>query len=362
MDYEQLPSLSIITHEQRTTSSPDSDRDAMQILRHTSLYYAHGDIALSAQYSDTVKYIFRVHRLFLTHHSEVFQDKIEALARDDGLPVEEYDGVPLLVLDNEDSSDGVASLLEVFYDVSSLPRRLAAEQRADLPLQLCGLLDISTRYHVQGVVSTIKDHIRKEWPVTLRGWEVRQLEFDSTPILHDVLPEAVSAIQFATEYNIPSILPAAFYLLSITPTNSDWRDQIPKSNVSSARWFSLDDSNAVRFAKGRDAMIAFYLDEAAKLDPGQDQYGFNMLSTHPRCKCDYSPLLLELRLLAVNRHLDCLRALSILSDRCKHDHKLCTSCMTRMRTHFQHMRTEIWKKLPDFFIVREDGNRITWNA
>lgn len=179
---------------------------------------------------------------------------------------------------------------------------------------------------------------------------------------YDLLPEPVSAIQFATTYELPSILPAAFYLLAITPTKRDWNDHQPP-NINAARWFSLSDSNAVRFAKGRDAMLEFYLSEAERdLAPQRDTYGWTTGPDRYHCTCDFDPLKLELKLLAVSHHLDCLKGLQNLMDRCEHRHKFCLNCMIRMHNHFRRVRTEVWKKLPDFFIVKEDGHRLTWNT
>lgn len=88
----------------------------MRTLRHPSLYFEQGDIALSAKDSDTLTYIFRVYRLFLTHHSEVFKAIIESLGSEGS--VEEYDGVPLVTLSEEDQAAEVANLLEVIHDPS----------------------------------------------------------------------------------------------------------------------------------------------------------------------------------------------------------------------------------------------------
>lgn len=190
---------------------------------------------------------------------------------------------------------------------------------------------------------------------------MRQLEIIKS-ISYDLLPEPVSAIQFATTYELPSILPAAFYLLAITPTKRDWNDHQPP-NIKAARWFSLSDSNSVRFVKGRDAMLEFYLSETGRdLAPPRNVHGYVVSIDGSSCNCDFDPLKLELKLLAVSHHLDCLKELQNLMDRCEHHHKFCANCMIRMRNHFQRVRSDIWRKLPEFFIVKEDGHCLTWNT
>ena len=244
---------------------------------------------------------------------------------------------------------------------------LAADERADAPLLLSSLLDISGRYKIPGVVAVIKDHIRKEWPTTLSGWAIRQLELKSTGA-HGTLPEPVSAIQFATTYDIPSILPAAFYHLAILPTKHDWRESREAAaaasyhvNVNAARWSSLDGPSAVRFAKGRDAMVEYYFAHVEdNMEPPVDQFNRRR---ETGCTCDFSALQTEIKLSGVCQNLDPLQELQTLVDRCDHLYRFCEACLVRVRGNFARLRVDIWNELPYFFAVGPwalDG--LTWDA
>ena len=70
-----------------------------------------------------------------------------------------------------------------------------------------------------------------DWPTTLDEWLVLEDELEKAAReelgLHSLgmdnrFPEPASAIRIALDYNIPSILPAAFYTLSRIRAKEDW--------------------------------------------------------------------------------------------------------------------------------------------
>ena len=88
----------------------------MQMNRHPSLYYTDGDIILSAQAeaeSPPILVLFRVDKLFLSRHSDVFRDMF-AVAPSENVE-EHYDGVPLVQMP-QDKAEDLALLIEVIYD------------------------------------------------------------------------------------------------------------------------------------------------------------------------------------------------------------------------------------------------------
>lgn len=78
--------------------------------RHESLYFADGDLVVSAEEVDTAnaRRLFRVHTEILSRHSPVFGDM---MAFPPG--TETYDGVPLVSL--SDKAEDVAALFDTFY-------------------------------------------------------------------------------------------------------------------------------------------------------------------------------------------------------------------------------------------------------
>lgn len=86
----------------------------MELQKNSSFYYADGDIVLSAYASPTSRQLFRVHRIFLSHYSEIFRDMFTVVSGD--YQEKMHDGVPLVDMPDDDSADAVASLLDVMYN------------------------------------------------------------------------------------------------------------------------------------------------------------------------------------------------------------------------------------------------------
>ena len=91
--------------------------------RHPSLYFADGDIALSAKTAAGVTQVFRIDRIFLSRHSEVFRDML-MVSSDKGSVGNMYDGVPLVSLPADDSAEDMESLLKVIYDPGCVQKSL----------------------------------------------------------------------------------------------------------------------------------------------------------------------------------------------------------------------------------------------
>lgn len=210
-------------------------------------------------------------------------------------------------------------------------------------------MEISNKYIVRDIPKTIVNHISAEWPRTLVEWNIRQKELESIPqSMHRTLPEPVAAIQFATIYDAPEILPAAFYQLCITPTESDWDATLLKEKPGilklAARWSSLDATNAVRFAKGRDALLRNYFSNVLAMCSksrtskayGQSQY----------CSCNFELLKSQVDSARSCYHHDCLKHLQTLTNM---PGALCSECLTKNRQHFKDLQTQIWNRLPEFF-------------
>lgn len=86
-------------------------------VRHPTLYYPDGDIVLSAKLGSATPptlVLFRVDKLFLSRHSEVFQGMFEVFPSEN---VQEcYGGVPLPCM--PDRGEDLAMLIEVIYSPS----------------------------------------------------------------------------------------------------------------------------------------------------------------------------------------------------------------------------------------------------
>lgn len=86
----------------------------MELERHPALYFDDGDIILSTYATPTSRQLFRVHRVFLSHYSEVFRGMFAVVSATN---VEDtYEGLPLVKMPDDDTAEAVASLLDVMYN------------------------------------------------------------------------------------------------------------------------------------------------------------------------------------------------------------------------------------------------------
>lgn len=92
--------------------------EEIQTKRHPTLYYSDGDIVLSAQSeteSPPAMVLFRVDKLFLSRHSDIFRDMFAVVSSDN--MEERYDDAPLVRMPGDKAED-LAMLIEVIYDPS----------------------------------------------------------------------------------------------------------------------------------------------------------------------------------------------------------------------------------------------------
>lgn len=87
--------------------------EKMLIERHPSLYHADGDIVLSAKASPEQRQLFRVHKVFLAHYSDVFRDMFQVVSQENH--DETYDGVPVVTMPDDDTAEDFATLLDIVY-------------------------------------------------------------------------------------------------------------------------------------------------------------------------------------------------------------------------------------------------------
>lgn len=134
------------------------------------------------------------------------------------------------------------------------------------PLTVSGVLRLAGKYLIQPLYHRLVQQVCDDWPTTLDDYDVQQAELDMfrqvtsghgphkfTPDggrLADVIPEPVSAILFAQEFDCPQILPAAFYSLSLIPLTDDWDDKSDWPPNPRARWSLFDRENLLRYTRG----------------------------------------------------------------------------------------------------------------
>ncbi|GJE95878.1 hypothetical protein PsYK624_120690 [Phanerochaete sordida] len=349
------------------------------LIEHDKLYFADGDVVLSAK-NETLEpqatVLFRVDKLFLSRHSEVFHNMF-ADASEFGQ--ETYDGVPLVPM--TDRGEDLALLISIIYDPSALHNFLEGTPPAELATQVLGLADISRKYMVGKVCETIVAKVQSLWPTTLEEWDAHrrrlgeaQMEYipESIEACGGAFPEPASTIVFALKHDVPSVLPAAFYQLACTRFDHVYgNDERPGDRFGAvqgflaAHWELLDMQTLRRFLLGKEYMLGDFkatfdgLADEVQADPSFHP-GRSHEERHQRALCE--PIMkdavtarLEDRLCSVSNlaDLDCLQ---ILEESNFHVHvaELCFSCKLLVNQHVDAHRERIWGCLPEWFRTEGD--------
>ncbi len=112
----------------------------------------------------------------------------------------------------------------------------------NLPIVARGILTVATKYEIHSIRQCIVKRLESDWPQTLRGWE--NLVASKRTRL-----EPAAAIRLATEFDIPSILPAAFYALVQINPEQEW--SMSGDIVRGARWDMLHAEDYRRYVRGK---------------------------------------------------------------------------------------------------------------
>ncbi|THG98537.1 hypothetical protein EW026_g3664 [Hermanssonia centrifuga] len=263
-----------------------------------------------------------------------------------------------------DSAEDTESLLFVLYD----PLGTAYKRfNPNTPVLVQGALKLAIKYECETIRARIVENLEADWPQTLAQWDARRLEATIARSEHglrpngkvdglyldDRLPEPASAIRIASDFNIPSILPAAFYNLALINTDADW-DKYRANPITegkplrfgarTARWNILDKTDLMRLVHGQK-LIAAYTRAI-----GTDIFGSRCPRNAKGCsnaRTDCWKYLQENAPVSMDDPLD------ILHD-CMNLHDIftdlpCATCSSDITTLAEKKRHELWRSLPAFF-------------
>ncbi|KAJ7180332.1 hypothetical protein C8R43DRAFT_871141 [Mycena crocata] len=247
-----------------------STKPILDGVRHNSLYLADGNLVIAAPLSDggSGTMLFRIHQSMLSLQSPVFASMFTLPRPDANRDV--YDGVPFVRM--PDDSKHIESLLKVLYNPSELPYK-----RLDplTPLNVRRTLAMATKYEMEPLRERIVAQLTADWPTSLTEWDRLETEIIGLTEEHsssaesymvdglhvdDRLPEPGAAIRLAMDWNIPKILPSAFYHLSRLTTDADWlecrKDRGSMFLERTARWDLLEAADLRLLLKLRENITA----------------------------------------------------------------------------------------------------------
>lgn len=230
-----------------------------------------------------------------------------------------------------------------------------------------GALKLAIKYECDALRTRLVENIEADWPQTLVQWDARRTEAIIARSEHglrgngkvnglyldDRLPEPASAIRIASDFNIPSILPAAFYQLASINTDADWDAYRSSPTVEgkhlrfgarTARWSLLDKRDLMRLVHGQKSLAA------ATRAIGTDLFGPRCPRNAKGCSKARSDCW---KYLQENAPVSMDDPLEILHD-CISLHEFftdlpCATCSADIANLAEKKRHELWRSLPAFF-------------
>jgi len=241
-----------------------------------------GDIIAAASPSFDAGTIihFRIHTSILLR-SSVLSGQLNTAAvwsdvlrvGDEGSPLaaESYAGVRFVRF--KEPAEGLKMLFEIFYKPLQVSFRA---ERSDPDSQFAKVLKLSTKYKLDDLRLQLVHQLDSEWPKSVKEWDRVDIcrdaliqaagndRVDEWP--PELLPEAATSILLGERFDVPSIVPAAYYDLSRCATTSHWSDQLRYSSYDikwkGARWEILSAPELLKLHRLRDFLVAY--------DPGRD--------------------------------------------------------------------------------------------
>ncbi|GJF00620.1 hypothetical protein PsYK624_169140 [Phanerochaete sordida] len=327
-------------------------------------YFADGDLVLRSLPSSEGKVtLFRPHQTTMAYSSPVFSGML-------GIPGEQemYDGAP--VVDLGDTAEELRALLDALHDPSAIT---VSRWDPNAPLILTPLMRVASKYMADAIRERIIALLEEGCPRTFEQWvrfsaEQRALEqlyatspdpFNDGTGLSDRVPEPAALVRFACDFDVPTLLPFAFYTLASIPAARTWTRPAGSPRVASrryARWELLDAGELARVLRGRETLS--YIRENSKQWADYYFSAPTFLCIVPQHRRACSERVLEVEdqwLQHIARkpmHTGCPDPLRIFEDAYYDAQawKLCDDCTGKMRKWIrEEQQRDIWDSLQDTF-------------
>ncbi|KAF6744278.1 hypothetical protein DFP72DRAFT_929615 [Ephemerocybe angulata] len=193
------PSTSKMSKKRRRHNSQlakEQNTEALAISRSEDFWFEDGNLVLQAEDVQ-----FKVHKGVLSRYSPVFATILSMPHTDDEPAVE---GCPVLHV-YDDCTD-IRNLLLLLYDK-------CYDSCAPLPFGVVvSMVRIGKKYEIPHLVRCGLKHMKKEFPVTLKDWDIREKAGGHARIDGIKTPAGLFAmIKLALECGIETVLPSAYY-------------------------------------------------------------------------------------------------------------------------------------------------------
>ncbi|KAI0741740.1 hypothetical protein C8Q80DRAFT_1274121 [Daedaleopsis nitida] len=318
---------------------------------------------------------YKVHQGQLMRHSDLFRDML-SLGPQPATDV--IDGCPWVQL-YDDPSD-MFHLLEALYDGLYFTKPIARDF-----CTVAAVLRMSTKYQFESLRERCLKRLETDWPTTLLGWDKRErlATYDTRYNPREAFPHPILVIQFAQEFQLEHVLPAALYDLSrygprkiaagasVTPAllpsryRTHSRDKFDPSNPDGVM-LRLEDMDLLAAFRGREEgqrlIAAFINKELSGRRLSENCLNRNHGDGH-HCKESFYFIMLNLLRavsgIATGRDADPLfslmQAVEMLSRTDFSDGtrqrglQICVSCKEDFSLSVARAREEVWDLIPVWF-------------
>ncbi|KAF8216778.1 hypothetical protein K438DRAFT_1797818 [Mycena galopus ATCC 62051] len=278
-----------------------------------------GSVVLQAESTQ-----FRVHWSVLSENSSFFRD-MQGLPQPPDQPTVE--GCPIVELSDDDPED-VEHVLKVLYSPTFL------EQKA-LPLPvIAALIRLGRKYDFNNLFDSAVARLTSEYPTTLQEFDASADDFVS---VEEYSGFEFDMISLATEHNILSILPVAYYCVLGKFNLIELFDGMSREDGTVARLSGLDFRRCV-IARERLLVKQCQPDYTF----GWTRREFGGCTKPTQCR--------TLRDGVLSEYLDeaDIEALALPSN-ALNSFKFCTACTRHAHECMIAGRKKIWDELPGFF-------------
>ena len=236
---------------------------------------------------------------------------------------------------------------------------ISRESFSHIYKELHKTLTLARKYQVDWIYNRLSQHIRDQWPTTLEEWhafhsnikskeELREIGLAATPT-HYSVPNASHAIRLGTEFDIPQVLPAAFYMLAITDVHSDPDAADFAFTDIAAEWDVLERSDLLRLFRGKDRLIkkhaliarAYCSSKWCRASSGPDSCSKKLLSLRQEHEQSFD--------MEFARRPDILGKLFGLLTTPTDEWPVCSSCTSAIEDDLQELARVVWHELPEIF-------------
>lgn len=234
---------------------------------------------------------------------------------------------------------------------------------------MTGVMRLAGKYEIDSLRALIVKHIESDWPQTLEDWDAHQAERTAAAQAYidnkdkkfkdkyfdEVYPEPVAAIRFALEFDVPRILPAAWYQLATTDAKAHL-DYDTVRQQPSLRLFSAPCSPKARWQllQADASLLTIILFGKAKMEDymkvGEHILRNSALACETSQRCEQSGFKKAREFLALyGTPADPLTGIKQILASGLWDTDMCAECITYKHKQLQRARRTIWEALLEDF-------------